>query len=67
MKLFLVDATIHTYKYMDDRTTEDDQQIVWADSAEQAQEKYKKFWEDKSDEYSNTYSVNYINAREAIQ
>jgi hypothetical protein len=50
---------------MSETTSCDVQRIVWADSCEEAEEKFNKFYSDQSQEYSITYST-YGDAEAAI-
>lgn len=64
--LFLVQGQIHITQYMGKTTKEDVIRIVRADDADQAEEKFRKHYEDMTDEYSVYYSVYSMEVSEEI-
>lgn len=56
MKYFLVEGNVIISDYMDDdRHSEKEYRLVRAETAEQAEEKYKAYWEGRSEQYGRTY------------
>lgn len=66
MELFLVSGTVRQYPYMGEVRVRSDQRLVWAESAAEAEEKFDKFWVDKSNSYSISYMTESVAANEAI-
>lgn len=64
--LFLVEGEISITQYMGDTKKEKALRIVHADDANQAAQKFRKHFEDKTDEYSVYYSVGYMEVNEEI-
>lgn len=67
MRLFLVKGNVHFSEYMNERDkTLKEIRLVNADNKEQAEEKFKKFFNDKTEEYSVYYSCYDAEATEVI-
>jgi len=64
--LFLVEGEISITQYMGDTKKEKVLRIVRADNADQAEEKFRKHFEDMTDEYSVYYSVGNMEVNEEI-
>ena len=62
---FIVIGDVHKTPYMGDTTVFEDFRIVMADNKDEAMEKYEKYWEEKSEDYSITYTV-YAYVKETI-
>lgn len=67
MKIYLATATIEKTPYMGKSTPFVDQNIVLADTRDEAEEKYRAYWEAKDDPYSVSYHVYDLEIKEAIQ
>lgn len=57
MEIFLVQARVERSEYMGSSHEFDDIRLVKAESAEQAEHKFKAYWEGKSTSYGTTYYV----------
>lgn len=67
MKLYLVKGRVVRASYMNNTDKAEWQsRVVWADSWEEACEKFTKHFEDNSDPYSVSYRVNSVEAHEEI-
>ena len=55
MNYYLVKGHIRTSEYMRDAFVFDEVRLVKATSPKEAEEKYEKYWEDKSSDYSVMY------------
>ena len=66
MKLYLVTGQIRYTPYMGDTTSSYEMSLVWAENADQAEEKFRNHWENQSSNYSHHYFAEGINANEAI-
>jgi len=64
---FLVTGSIYYSAYMGDSKTIDDIRLVKANDSAEAKSKYKKYWEDKTSEYSYYYRVNDCDVIETIK
>lgn len=67
LKLFLVRGEVKITHYMvDGEKRQDDSRAVWAVSQEEAEQKWKKYWEDQTDEYSIYYTANVEETAETL-
>jgi hypothetical protein len=68
MNLYIVTGSVEVTHYMcDDKKSSFDTRPVWADTAEQAEQKWKKYWEDQTDEYSIYYTARVQEVAEALK
>ncbi len=54
-KMFLVRGVVYHTPYMGDRRRIDDMRLVMAETAGEAEEKFERWWSDKTVEYSDYY------------
>lgn len=66
MEYFLVKGIVTTYPYMGEPYKSNDVRLVKAVNSDSAYIKYREYWEDKSDEYSVSYSVD-IEVMETVE
>lgn len=65
-KIYLVTGEIRYQPYMGTSITKEETKLVYANSADEAYEKFYEFWEGKSSPYSQSYSVNFAHVEEPI-
>jgi hypothetical protein len=63
---FLVTATLETTHYMAKSTKEEIMRLVEADSEDEAEQKFRKHFEDKRREYDVSYWVQGVEVHETI-
>jgi hypothetical protein len=66
MKLFLITANVDYTPYMNDRVKTKDVRLVWADSSDEAKQKYEAYWESKGESNGDSYYVRVDSCSEAI-
>lgn len=66
-KIFLVRCNVVRKPYMGDDRIIDDMRLVIADNADEAKDKYEKWWHDKTVEYSVYYTAFGANVIETIE
>ena len=65
--LYLATATVLYTPYMGNAESSDQMRLVWANSKEEACEKFVKYFEDRNVEYSMSYRVmGFVDIDEAI-
>lgn len=68
MELFLVKGIIESRRYMNDHDErEEDIRLVRAIDEEAAKDKYKKFWDDKSEAYFISYYAKVVSVTGVIE
>lgn len=66
MELFLVCGKIRRQEYMGDEKIVDDMRIIKAETFEEACEKYTKYWDDRTSQYSHYYTILSADVTETI-
>jgi hypothetical protein len=66
MKLFLITADVSFTPYMNDKKKTKDVRLVWANSSDEAKQKYEAYWESKSESHGDSYYVHIEICSEAI-
>ncbi len=67
MKIFLVQAEIEQTPYMEKTTKLKDIRIVLADSVDDAETKFKQYWNSQESKYSVNYWVNHVTITQALE
>lgn len=66
-KIFIVRCNVIRKPYMGDNQIIDDVRLVIADNADEAKDKYEKWWHDKSEDYSVYYTAYGSSVTETIE
>lgn len=64
--IWFIDAEIYKSEYMGEGTTFPHRTVIIADNYDQAVEKYRAYWDNKTEEYSAYYTVQDFTLTEAI-